>query len=235
MRFALPLPQKTTKFGSNKSLTNNFLHCEFQFSILSNSKVLFWGRHFREFDSQRIPKFSPNNCLANNFLHYEFQPFMLSSSKVSFWGRHFREVVLGSLPPEDRQIFEFQLSMFSSSKVFNFLCWAVQKFHFGRFAPSPQRPKFGPNNCSQTTSYIVTFNFLCSAFQNFHFEKAIFEGFAPQRTPKFGPNNCLTNNCLHYEFQLSMFSCSNISLRGWGFAPQGSPNLVQTIVSQTTS
>jgi len=37
-------------------------------------------------------------------------------------------------------------------------------------------------------------------------------GVRPPRTPEFGPNNCLTNNFLHYEFQLSMLSSSKFFL-----------------------
>jgi len=37
-----PPPQKTPKFGSSNCLTNNFLNCEFQLSMLSSSKVSFW-------------------------------------------------------------------------------------------------------------------------------------------------------------------------------------------------
>jgi len=33
-------PRRTPKFGQN-CVTNNFLHCEFQLSTLSSSKVLF--------------------------------------------------------------------------------------------------------------------------------------------------------------------------------------------------
>jgi len=33
---------KTPKFGPNSCLTNNFLHCEFQLSMFSSWKVLFW-------------------------------------------------------------------------------------------------------------------------------------------------------------------------------------------------
>jgi len=115
---------RTTKYDSNKYLANNFLHCEFQLSMLCNSKVSFWepfwrrassGSDFREFDLQKTSKFSPNNCLTNNFLHYEFH-----------------------------------LSMFSSSKI---LVWEGNFFESGVVAP-----------------------------------------------PKFDPKNCLTNNFLHYEF-----------------------------------
>jgi len=36
-------PLRTPKFGRNNCLTYNFLHSEFQLSMLSSSKVLFWG------------------------------------------------------------------------------------------------------------------------------------------------------------------------------------------------
>jgi len=41
-----PLPRKTPKFGPNNCHTNNFLHCEFQLSMFSSSKVSFLGRPF---------------------------------------------------------------------------------------------------------------------------------------------------------------------------------------------
>jgi len=85
----LPL-QRTPKFGPNNCLTNIFLHCEFQISMLSSSKVSFWEDYFGGLSPQKTPKFGPNNCLTNIFLQCEFQ----------------------------------------------FLCWAVQKLHFGGFAPS---------------------------------------------------------------------------------------------------
>jgi len=44
-----PPPRRTPKFGQNNRLTYNFLHCEFQISMLSSSKVTFWGGHFGEF------------------------------------------------------------------------------------------------------------------------------------------------------------------------------------------
>jgi len=101
---------------------------------------------------------------------------------------------------------------------------------------------------SQATSYIMSFNFLCWAVQKFHFRRAIFGGRGagpPRGTPnliswktaKFGPNNCLANNFLHCEFQLSILNSSKVLLWGGGagICPQNTPNLVQTIVSQTSS
>jgi len=68
------------------------------------------------------------------------------------------------------------------------------------------------------------------------------------KTTIFVPNNYLTNNFLHCEFQPSMFSNSKVSLwegqfggGGGGLPKRKTPppgnqlNLVQTIVSQTTS
>jgi len=88
-------PNRTLKFCPNNCLTNIFLDCEFQFSMLSSLKVSFLGKPFCEgFPLQKAPKFCPNNCLANNFLLCEFQLSMLSSSKVlrlggPFWGVRF--------------------------------------------------------------------------------------------------------------------------------------------------
>jgi len=92
---------------------------------------------------------------------------------------------------------------FRSILSFNFLCWAIQKLHFGRAI-------------------------LGRAFLGSHFGEI-----APKKILKFGPNNFLTNVFIHYECQLFMFSSLKVSF--WGFTPQGSSNLVQTIVSQTTS
>jgi len=39
-------PQRTFKFGQNKCLTYNFLHCEFHLSMLNSLKVLFLGGRF---------------------------------------------------------------------------------------------------------------------------------------------------------------------------------------------
>jgi len=61
------------------------------------------------------------------------------------------------------------------------------------------------------------------------FSRSHFREFAPQMTPN------LANVFLHYEFQLSMLSSSKVSFLGVHSHPQGPPNLVQTIASQTTS
>jgi len=39
-------PRKTSKFSQNNCLTNNFLHCEFQLSMSSRSKWLFFRPTF---------------------------------------------------------------------------------------------------------------------------------------------------------------------------------------------
>jgi len=57
-------PQRTLKFGPNNCLLNNFLHYEFQLSMLSSSKILFWEGHFGGAgvcSSRRTPKFGPSN------------------------------------------------------------------------------------------------------------------------------------------------------------------------------
>jgi len=72
------------------------------------------------------------------------------------------------------------------------------------------------------------------AVKKFYFGGRFWRSLPSRRTPKFGPNNCLTNNFLHCEFQFSMLSSSKVSF--WGVRPPGgSPNLVKTIVSQTSS
>jgi len=128
-------------------------------------------------------------------------------------------------PPNLFQIIVSQMSSYIVS--FNFLCWAVQKFHFGRaivgFAPPPPTPR-NPNLVqtivSQTTSYILSFNFLCWAVQKFYLKKSYFgvwdlpprgpPTLVPWKAPKFGPNNCHTSIFLHYEFQTCMSSSSKI-------------------------
>jgi len=125
--------------------------------------------------------------------------------------------------------------------VYNFLCLAVEKFHFGGFfrrgGLTPWRNrKFGPNNCLTNAFLHYEFrlvlcwanNCLTNNFLHYEFQLSmlssskisLWEGylgwkFAPRKTSKFGPNNCLTNNFLHYEFQHSMLSSSKVWL--WGF------------------
>jgi len=119
------------------------------------------------------------------------------------------------LLPRTQNLVQTVVSQISSYIMsFNFLYyWAVQKFPYGGasffFGGGGGRP---PNLVqiivSKATSQIMSFNFLCWAVQKFHFGRAIFWGVGdvppPPRTPKFGPNSCLTNNFLHYEFQLSI-------------------------------
>jgi len=56
-------PQRTSKFTQNNCLTvtNNFLHCEFQLSIFSGLKVSFWGGHFEVSPLEKTLKFGQNN------------------------------------------------------------------------------------------------------------------------------------------------------------------------------
>jgi len=80
--------QKTPKFGPSNCHTNNFLHYEFQLSMLSSSKISQLGGPFFGGEgssrSLRTAKFGPNN-----FLHYEFQLSMSNSLKISLWEGHF--------------------------------------------------------------------------------------------------------------------------------------------------
>jgi len=84
-------PSENPQLGQNNCLTYNFLHCEFQISVLSSLKVTFWEGPFWKVAPPHLktPKFSQNNCLTyNNFLHCEFHLTMLSNSKVfekPFW------------------------------------------------------------------------------------------------------------------------------------------------------
>jgi len=159
----------------NNCLTNNFLHCEFQLSMLSSLKVSFLKGHFL---GERSPPddprfFGQNNCLTNNFLHCEFQLSMFSSLKVLFLEGHF----LGrrgrrSSHQEDPRFFgqnkcltnnflhcEFQLSMLSSLKV-------SFRRQFGVFVPPQRTPNLVKIIVLQTTSYIISFNFLRQAVKN---------------------------------------------------------------------
>jgi len=93
-------PSRNPIFGPNNCLINNFLHYEFQQSMLSSSKISLWKGNFLGGGKglllpPRTPKFGPNSCITNNFLHYEFQLSMLSSLKISLWDCHF----LGGSPP----------------------------------------------------------------------------------------------------------------------------------------
>jgi len=107
--------------------------------------------------------------------------------------------------------------MFSYIVSFNFLCWAVQKFHFWGIAPR-KTTKFGQNNC--LTCKFLHCEFLLTMLSS---SKVLFWGFTPP-SPKF----------LHCKFQLSILSSLKVSF--WGFCPPGGPpNLVKIIVSRTSS
>jgi len=111
------------------------------------------------------------------------------------------------------------------------------KLHFCRYIPKGA-PNLVQRIVSQTSSYIVCFNLYVQQFKSFILEGP-FCGFTSWRTSRFGPNNCLTNVFLHCKFQLSMLSSSKVSfgraIVGVCPLPRRTPNLVQTIVSQTTS
>jgi len=100
----------------------------------------------------------------------------------------------------------------------------------------------------------VSFNFLCSAVEKFHFGRAILgeQGFAPQRTPNLVQTIVLQTtsnmsfNFLCWAFQKFTLGRSFFWGRGGGggLLPPEEPQiwsrgrlqtLVQTIVSQTTS
>jgi len=81
-------PRKTLKFGPNNCLTNNFLrvHCEFQLSMLSSSKVSWGGGggHFGEFPPEEFPNLvqtfasqTISYILAVQKFHFGVQKFQL--------------------------------------------------------------------------------------------------------------------------------------------------------------
>jgi len=115
-------------------------------------------------------KFGPNSCLTNKFLHYEFQLSMLSSLKFSLWKGQFVFGGAGAclLPPKLPNLVQTVVSQITFYIIsFKFLCWEVQKFHFGRAIfwgkgkdSLPLRtPKFGRNSCL-TNNFLMSFSFL---------------------------------------------------------------------------
>jgi len=106
----------------------------------------------------------------------------------------------------------------------------------------PQKP---PNSAQTIVSQ--TINFLDFEFQlsmlsssKISLWEGHFEGVCSPRTIKFGPNNCLTNNFLHYEFQLStsyVEQFKNFTLKGpfmvtpFPKKPKFSPNSCLTIIT----
>jgi len=120
--------------------------------------------------------------------------------------------------------------MLSSTKVL-FLgrpFWGLHPFH-----PEPPRvnpQKWGSNNFLHCEFQLSMFSsskvsFLGRPFWEVHplSPESPKMRFAPQKTPKFGPNNSLTNNFLHCEFQLSMFSSSKVLFLGVLPPPEGFP------------
>jgi len=129
--------RKTPKYGSNNSLSSNFLHCEFQLSMMSGSKVLFWENHFGELGPfpggplnlvRAIVSQISSYLVSFNFCVEQFKSFVL------------REAFLGFPIPQKIPKFgtnncliniflhyKFQLIMFSSSKV------AFRGGHFGGY------------------------------------------------------------------------------------------------------
>jgi len=174
--------------------------------MLSSSKISLREGHFRGrgFAPQRIPKFCPNNCYTNIFLHYGFQLSMLSCSKNFTLGGPF--LALGGWrfasprgSPNLVQTIVSQTSSYITS--FNFLCWAVQKFHLGRAilrgrgSSPPEDPQIWfpgrPLNLVQTVVSQTTFNTL-SMFRSskVSFWEGHFGGLPPSpgKTLKFGPS-----------------------------------------------
>jgi len=171
----------------------------FNFLCWAVRKFHFWGIS----PPRRTPKFGRNNCLSCNFLHCEFQLSMLSSSKVSFRDGHF----WGIRPQNLVQLIVSQTSSYNVS--FNFLCWAVQKFHFGGFAfPG------GSINLVQT---VVPHCSVVSQFCYVH-----------KQLPILWVSTFLCSAVLQFNFGKANF---------WGRSspPRGPLNLVQTIISETSS
>jgi len=197
----------------------------FSSSIVSFWRGYFWG-HFweqfwRGFSSRRIPT-NLVRLIVSQITSYIVSFNILCSAVQKF--RFGGDILGGFLPPEEPQIWlnnclpsnflhcEFQLYMFSSSKV-------LYRGHFG--GSSPRRAlNLVRLIVSEISSYIVSFNFLVLAVQKFHFKGPFGEGVIfgkpfwrclPLRTPKFGQNNWFPNSFLHCEFQLYMFSSSKVS------------------------
>jgi len=126
--------------------------------MFSISKIPLWEGHFGGLPLSpeapnlipwRTPKFGPNNCLTNNFLHYEIQLSMLSSSKVLFWGGVAPRGPQIWFPERPLNLVKTIVSQTTSYVVtFNFLCSALQKFHYGKLfwggLPSPWEAQEDP-------------------------------------------------------------------------------------------
>jgi len=118
---------------------------------------------------------------------------MFSSSKVLFWGPIWGALLRALSPTGGRKLgqnnrltsnflhCEFQLSMFSSSKVL-----FREGGYFGG-STLAGLPNLVSLIVSQITSYIVSFKFLGSAVQKFYFKEPFsespFEGLSPTRGP----------------------------------------------------
>jgi len=76
--------------------------------------------------------------------------------------------------------------------------------------------------------------FYVEQFKSYIYGGSFSGGFLPLENPKFGQNYSLKYNFLHYcEFKLPLLCSSKVSF--WGVCyPQRTPNLVRTIVSQTS-
>jgi len=130
-------PWRAPKFCPNNCLTNNFLICEFQLSMLSSSQVLFLGAILRGLPPEGLPTLVKIIVSPITFYIINFKFLCWAVQKLRFGKRHF-----GVFPPLRTPKFgqnncltynflhsEFQLSMLSSSKV-SFL-----EGQFGVFSP----------------------------------------------------------------------------------------------------
>jgi len=173
------LLQRDLKFCPSNCLTNIFLQCEFQLSMLNSLRVIFLEKQFWGSSPRRAPKFCPNNCLTNKFLLCEFQLSMLTCSKVLFLGvrphpRRTPKFGQNNCLTYNFLHCEFQISMLSNSKV-----------TFWRVSPPLRTPKFGQNNCLTNNFLHCEFQLFMLSSSNVSFLGSHFGEFSPRKAPNF--------------------------------------------------
>jgi len=144
-------------------------------------------------------------------------------------GGHSQNAILESFSPWGLPYLARVISSQTASYIvsFNFICSRFKVSYWELSYPG-RLPNLIRTIISQTSSYIVSFNYLCTAVQS------IIMGGSPQRTLKFDPNIYLTNIFLRRKFQLYIFRVQGFILGDY-LPPGRPPNLVRTIVSQTSS
>jgi len=123
-KFAQSLP----KFCSNCPKFCEFCGCGC-IPCIPSSYATILGSHFGRFLPRRTSKFGQNNCLPNNLLMWVSTFYVQQLKNFIFWGEHFEEFLprRTSIFGQNKCItnnvlqYEFQLSIFSSSKVLLFL------------------------------------------------------------------------------------------------------------------